>query len=378
MSTPRSYELSLSSYPGLSPPSSFTSIASVATGPSKDSFQCLYFAGSVRKSTVTLNMRHSSSTCIIHPQHATWHVDRGPIRLVHPVCRIRGSVLTEDDPERLRALVPDVLPAVGCAAVEVGAVARLELLGLAIVMESDLALEHVEELHLPGIDDDLVRFDALGPGLERRHDRADLALEEPGPEDVPLLRRAVERYHRVLALSGHVEPPVGPLLEERADRHSQRGGELAESRQRRRQSSRFDLGHHARRHAGLLRELALLETALRPQALDARAQGGHGVASRRSARATKTRLIFFRYGCVKSGLSSGLDGLTAASATRWISSGVSRSPTSSAAAAGAGRGWDATAPSVIAASVTTGPSMRSATATPKIGKSKAPRRLSLR
>src|SRR5215467_1954857 len=102
MSTPRSYELSLSSYPGLSPPSSFTSIASVATGPSKDSFQCLYFAGSVRKLTV-----------IIYPQHASWHVDRGPIRLVLPACRICVLPLTEDDPERLRALVPDVLPAVG-------------------------------------------------------------------------------------------------------------------------------------------------------------------------------------------------------------------------------------------------------------------------
>ena len=40
MSTPRSYELSLSLYPSRTPPSSATSSASVAIGPSHASFQC--------------------------------------------------------------------------------------------------------------------------------------------------------------------------------------------------------------------------------------------------------------------------------------------------------------------------------------------------
>ena len=44
----------MSSYPGLSPPSSFTSMARVATGPLTEGFQCWYFAGSVRKSTMIL------------------------------------------------------------------------------------------------------------------------------------------------------------------------------------------------------------------------------------------------------------------------------------------------------------------------------------
>ena len=45
-------------------------------------------------------------------------------------------------------LPPDVLPAVRRAAVQVGAVARLEQVALAVVVERHLALEHVEELHL--------------------------------------------------------------------------------------------------------------------------------------------------------------------------------------------------------------------------------------
>src|SRR5215470_7752514 len=81
MSTPRSYELSLSSYPGLRPPSSFTSIDRVATGPLNASFQCRYFAGSVRKST--------------------------RIRSV-----VSAIALAQDDPERLGLLAAEILPAV--------------------------------------------------------------------------------------------------------------------------------------------------------------------------------------------------------------------------------------------------------------------------
>ena len=81
---------------------------------------------------------------------------------------------------------------------------------------------------------------------------------------------------------------------------------------------------------------------------------------------------------MKSVLSSGFDGRAAAAATARISSGVSRCPASSAAAAGASRGWEATAPSTIVPARTTPPSIWSATATPSTGKSKEPRRRSFR
>src|SRR3970040_1387037 len=136
------------------PPSSRTSIASVATGPLKYSFQCLYFAGSVRKSTV-----------IGAP----------------PSAMLRVSPLTQDDPERLGALGPEVFPAVGRAAVE-----------------------HVEELHLAWANDDLVGLRALGARAERRDHGSDLALEEPRAEHVPLLRGPVEGDHGVFALPAHV------------------------------------------------------------------------------------------------------------------------------------------------------------------------------
>src|SRR5512146_2754659 len=103
-------------------------MARVATGPSKASVQCLYFAGSVRKSTIVVLV---SST-------------------------MRQSPLAQDHPERLGARGPEISPAVRRSAIEIGAVARFEMLHVAIVVEGDLALEHVEELHLPRIDDDLV------------------------------------------------------------------------------------------------------------------------------------------------------------------------------------------------------------------------------
>src|SRR5712692_3533101 len=239
MCTPRSEELSLSSYPGLSPPSSFTSMARVATGPLTESFQCLYFAGSVRKSTMML----VASSAMLSDS---------PLALL----------LAQNHPERLGAPGPQVLPAMRCPAVEIGAVPRLELLGLAIVMAGDLAFEDVNKLHLARIDDDLVRLDALGAWAERRDDRADLALEEPGAQHVPLLGGAIEGHDGILALPADVEPPVPGCLEERGDGHAEGAGQLAEGGQGRREPTRFDLGHHARRHPRLLGELALLEPAL--------------------------------------------------------------------------------------------------------------------
>src|SRR5881409_1898391 len=139
-------------------------MASVATGPSKLSFQCLYRAGSVRKST-----RPCSPS-----------VMSAPLRL------------SENDPERLGPLHPEILPAVGRAAVEQRAVAGLEHVTVAVVVQGDFASDHVEQLHLAGLDDDLLGRDPALLGPERRDDRADLALEEPGAQHRPALRRAVE------------------------------------------------------------------------------------------------------------------------------------------------------------------------------------------
>src|SRR5713226_1718967 len=211
-------------------------MARVATDPFTETFQCLYFAGSVRKSTMILVASSAMLT-------------DSPLALR----------LAQNHPERLGALGPQVLPAMRCPAVKIGAVPRLERLGLAIVMEGDLAFEDVKQLHLAGIDDDLVRLDALGARAKSRDDRADLALEEPGAQHVPLLRGAVEGYDGILALAADMETSVPGRLEERGDGHAEGGGQLAEGGQGRREPTRFDLGHHARRHARLLGELALLE-----------------------------------------------------------------------------------------------------------------------
>src|SRR6266850_2773171 len=286
-------------------------MCSVATGPSKDSFQCLYRLGSIRKSTTT----------------------RAPSPMTSP--------LAEDHPQHLGDPGAHVLPAVRGAAVEVGAVAGPEHVAVAVVLQGHLALDDVEELHLPRLDDHLVRLHAPRPRPERGHHRPDLTLEEPRPQHVPLLGGPVEGDHRVVGLPAYQEPPRRGRLEEGADGHAESGGQLAEGGERRGQAPRLDLRQHARGEAGLLGELTLLQRPLGAEGLDPLAEGGHASASsgrpasRRSARATYTRTIFFRYGCVRSVLSSGLAGRYAASATRSISSGVRRSPTSRRAASAA-------------------------------------------
>src|SRR5205823_2612907 len=213
-----------------------------------------------------------------------------------------------------------VLPAVRRAAVEQRAVAGLEQVAVAVVVQSDLAVDHVEEFHLTGLDDDLLGRDPALLGPEGRDDRTDLALEKPGAQHGPVLRRAVEADDRVILLAGHHDRAGGLAVEQRADRHTERRGDPAERVERRREPPGLDLRHHTRRELRLLGELALLQLALGAETLDARA----------------------------------------------------------AAAAGAGRGCEATAPMTIRASRTTRPSIRRATATPSTGKSKEPRRRSFR
>src|SRR5438309_1907960 len=145
-------------------------MASVATGPLKASFQCRYFEGFVLKSTCT----------------------RSPVSAMTP--------LAQDDPERLGLFATEILPPVGHAAVEERAVARLEQVAVAVVVERNLALQDVEELQLARLDDDLLGREAARLRTERRDYRADLALKEAGAEYGPPLRRPIERHHRVVAL----------------------------------------------------------------------------------------------------------------------------------------------------------------------------------
>src|SRR5439155_4229451 len=209
----------------------------------------------------------------------------------------------EDHPEDAGLPGAEVFPAVRQPPIEQGAVAGVERRALAVVVQSDLAVHHVEELDLAGLDKDLLGLDALGPRIERGHDRADLALEEPGAEHGPLLRRAVEGHHGVVLLARHLDAAGRLAVEERGDRHAERTGDLAERVERAREPAGLDLRDHAGRQLGLLGELPLLQVALQPQRLDARAQRGHATsmdgpwsspASRARARATKTRATFLR------------------------------------------------------------------------------------
>src|SRR5262245_52818671 len=85
---------------------------------------------------------------------------------------------SEDHPEGSGLPGAEVLPAVRRATVEERAVTLLEDVAVAIVVERHPALEHVEQLHLPGLDDDLVRVDPARLRPKRRDDRPDLALEQ--------------------------------------------------------------------------------------------------------------------------------------------------------------------------------------------------------
>src|SRR5438094_9122174 len=287
-------------------------MASVATGPSKPSFQCWYLDGSVRKSTRTVSPSAMS-------------------------CLPRATGLSQNDPERLGPLRAEILPAVRHAAVEQRAVAGLEQVAVAVVVQGDLAVDHVEELHLAALDDDLLGRDPALLGPERRDDRADLALEEPGAQHRPALRRAVEADDGVVLPAGHHDRAGGLAVEQRGDRHAERCGDPTERVERRGEPPRLDLRHHARREVRLLRELALLQLALGTQAFETRAERGHATSAAgrpagsspardASARATNTRVIFFREGWVKSVLSRGFAAPAARSATRVIRAGVSRWP----------------------------------------------------
>src|SRR5216117_1211377 len=255
-------------------------MASVATGPSKPSFQCLYLDGSVRKSTRTVSPSAMS-------------------------CLPRATRLSQNDPERLGPLRAEILPAVRRAAVEQRAVTGLEQVTVAVIVQGDLAVDHVEELHLTGFDDDLLGRDPALPEPERRDDRADLALEDPGSQHRPALRRAVEADDGIVLPAGHDDRAGGLAVEQGADRHAERRRDPAERMERRREPPRLDLRHHARREVRLLRELALLQLARGAQALDAPAERGHATSAAgspagaspardASARATNTRVIFFR------------------------------------------------------------------------------------
>src|SRR5207249_3039562 len=205
---------------------------------------------------------------VLVPRRVGLEVDAHGVAVSH-ILSPRATGLSENDPERLGPLRAEILPAVRRAAVEQRAVTGLEQVTVAVIVQGDLAVDHVEELHLTGFDDDLLGRDPALPGPERRDDRADLALEEPGAQHRPALRRAVEADDGIVLPAGHDDRAGGLAVEQGADRHAERRRDPAERMERRREPPRLDLRHHARREVRLLRELALLQLALGAQALDA-------------------------------------------------------------------------------------------------------------
>ena len=131
-------------------------MTSVATGPSKPSFQCRYRDGSVRKSTtVALAIRHVfghlANPRIVRAPASPAQSDSGGSEGAVEAPSEKTPPPTQDHPEGLGRLAAEILPAVGRAPVQVGAVARVQHVSVAIVVERDLALDHVEELHLSGL-----------------------------------------------------------------------------------------------------------------------------------------------------------------------------------------------------------------------------------
>src|SRR2546430_4345244 len=123
-------------------------MASVATGPSKPSFQCLYLDGSVRKSTRTVSPSAMS-------------------------CLPRATGLSQNDPERLGPLRAEILPAVRRAAVEQRAVTGLEQVAVAGVLQVYLAVDRVEDVHLAALDHYLLVRDPALLKADRPDDCAD-------------------------------------------------------------------------------------------------------------------------------------------------------------------------------------------------------------
>ena len=154
------------------------------------------------------------------------------------------------------AIRSHVLPAVRGAAVEVGAVAGLEDVAVAAVLQGYLALDHVEELHLPGLDDDLVRLRAARPRPERGHRRPDTYPgRAPPPDACQLLGGAVERTPAGWsAFRLSQEPPGRGRLEEarRWTRPGRRRALPSVAAATGSGAHRLDLRQHARGEAGLL------------------------------------------------------------------------------------------------------------------------------
>ena len=158
-----------------------------------------------------------------------------------------------------------------------------ELVGLTIVVQGDLAFDHVEELHLTGAENDFVGLHALGAGAERRDHRPDLSLEEPRAQHVPLLRVPVERHDGVVGPASHVEPAVRRRLEQGPDGDAEGPRHLPQRVERRGEAPGLDLRQHARGEPRLLGKLPLPELALRAQRLDPLAEATHGPPLRRAS-----------------------------------------------------------------------------------------------
>ena len=293
----------------------------------------------------------------------------------------------EDDPEGLRGLGSHVLPAVRGAAVEVGAVARLQHVAIAVVLERHLALDDVEELHLPRLDDHLVGLTPRDRGPSVDITARILPWKSPAPNTCHFSDDAVEGDHRVVGLAAsRAAARSGPAR--RASRSStpRAPRQLAEGRQRRGEAPGLDLRQHARAEARLLGELALLQRPLGPEGLDPLAERGHASAHRRAGRPAAAARASRRRASSSCGTGgsgrccrAASAGRYAASAARSISSGVRRSPDQQRARPRPPRA--AARPPRRARCAPGGRSRRpcgARAATPSTGKSNEPRRRSLR
>src|SRR5262249_58614238 len=127
---------------------------------------------------------------------------RSPNRRVSQASRARSrakppvSESAENHPEDTRAAGADVVPAVRSGTIYEGAVAFAHSVQLVRMAERHVSLQHVKELHLAGLDANLVCGNAPRFPLERRHHRANLPLEQPRTEHHPALGAVLERDQR--------------------------------------------------------------------------------------------------------------------------------------------------------------------------------------
>src|SRR6516162_9028044 len=90
--------------------------------------------------------------------------------------------LAEDDPKHPRAASTDIVPAMRCGAIHERAVSLAHLVDRVCMAKRHFPLQHIKELHLAGLDADLIGGHASGFAVKRRDHRSNLALEQSSAE----------------------------------------------------------------------------------------------------------------------------------------------------------------------------------------------------